>query len=96
MNITADRALELIEEGAVLLDIRSMMEYKFGHIKGAISMPMERMTMDMEAYDKSTPLIVYCFSGSRTPMSIAILKSLGYENVYDLGGIAHWPYEVER
>jgi len=38
--------------------------------------------------------IVYCRTGNRSQNAVNILLQLGYEHVYDLGGILDWPYDT--
>jgi len=44
--------------------------------------------------DKNATIYVYCQSGSRSSRGCKILTNLGYTNVYNLGGISSWPYEI--
>ena len=45
--------------------------------------------------DKRAPWLVYCRTGRRSADAVQKLAGLGYENLYDLGGILSWPYEIE-
>ena len=44
--------------------------------------------------DKAATLLIYCRSGRRSRDAAEKLIALGYENVYDFGGINDWPYET--
>lgn len=44
--------------------------------------------------NKEAVLIVYCRSGRRSKAAAEKLIDLGYENVYDMGGIIDWPYDT--
>jgi len=81
----------------ILLDVRSQEEYEQAHITTATLLPHDeivtRAAIDLP--DKSTPILVYCYSGGRSAIAAQILTSLGYSTVYDLGGILDWPYETE-
>ncbi len=92
MKITAKKAKNLVENGALLLDIRSGLEYMFGHIEGSVNLSIPKIPkkIDELAGDKNRAIIVYCASGSRTPMAIKMLNNAGYKNVYDLGAISNW------
>jgi phage shock protein E len=46
--------------------------------------------------DKDAPIFVYCRSGNRSTSAASILVNLGYKNVYNLGGINNWPYEIVK
>ena len=41
------------------------------------------------------PWLVYCRTGRRSADAVQKLDALGYTNIYDLGGILSWPYEIE-
>lgn len=88
------RAKELIiNEGAILLDVRSEDEYDDGHIDGAYLLPVEDISEDKASdviENKDTPVIVYCKSGNRSSQALELLKGLGYNNVYDFGSINNW------
>ena len=91
-TIDKEKALKLIEDNdAVVIDVRSTLEYQQGHINGSESYPVTTVLNDIEDdYDKDTYLIVYCQSGSRSKTAAQGLIELGYENVYDLGSINNW------
>lgn len=76
----------------VIVDVRSEVEYKSGHLYGAVNVPLS----DIENIDisKSKTIIVYCRSGSRSNTAAKELIRLGYEKVYDMGGIDDWNFEL--
>ena len=41
-------------------------------------------------------LLIYCRSGVRSKAAAEQLAALGYQQVYDFGGIIDWPYETVR
>lgn len=84
-------------EGAVIIDVRSSDEYAQGHIPGAINIPSEETeTISSRIPDKSTPLFTYCLSGARSRKAVRTLKSMGYTNVINMGGINNYKGEMER
>ena len=82
----------------VLLDVRTQEEYREGHIKGALNMPLQnlRQQIGLEVPDKGQDIYLYCRSGMRVLTAGEILLNLGYTHVYNMGGIIDWPYEIER
>src|SRR6266446_177920 len=74
--------------GYTLLDVREKEEYREGHLDGAISLPRGFLDMRVEEVvpDKSTPIIAYCASGTRSILAAKLLKDMGYTNVVSMGG----------
>lgn len=82
-------------DGTVILDVRRDDEYKEGHLPTAISIPLDQLK-EKVTFAKDRILYVYCRSGQRSMTACRILKEAGYENVYNVGGIIYWPYEIEQ
>ncbi|MBF8983138.1 rhodanese-like domain-containing protein [Lutibacter sp. B2] len=98
-KITPEQAKERLEkeEGIILLDVRTEEEYKEKHIPNSILIPLQDLDKMVEEKisDKDTTIFVYCRSGRRSQSAAEKLIEMGYENVFDLGGIIDWPYETE-
>ena len=97
-KIDPTAAIRLLDAGkAVAVDVREPDEYAVGHIPGAKLLPLgEVLSRAAEVLpDKCAPWLVYCRTGRRSADAVQKLASLGYENLYDLGGILSWPYEIE-
>ena len=95
-RVTADEALDLMAEGAVLVDVRERHEHEEIRIPESmlISLSVIEVLAPMRFDDLDTVIVVYCRSGRRSAEAAAILVDLGFTNVYDLGGINAWPYET--
>ena len=90
-------AIQKIEDGAILIDVRTASEYSANHIEGAINIDVtEILSLKGELgynnrnISKNTVLILYCRSGNRSLQAANKLIELGYTNVYDLGSIENW------
>ena len=96
-TINKEKALELIEnKDAILIDVRSVLEYKQGHINKAKSYPVDTILEEIEDdYEKDAYLIVYCQSGKRSKIAAQGLIESGYKNVYDLGSVDNWNIKAE-
>ena len=98
INISAEKAKEMIDKGeyGVILDVRSLEEYNEGHIEEAILLPVSEIKEKVEAIipDKDEVVLLYCRSGRRSATAAKDLIEMGYDNVYDFGGIIDWPYEI--
>lgn len=79
---------ELIEQGAVIIDVRENHEYESGHLSGAIHIGKGVIERDIEKFDfsTSTKLVLYCGGGFRSAIAAKSLKEMGYTDVYSLWG----------
>ena len=83
---------------AVLLDVREEPEYLTGHAIDALLLPVDEITAQTAGElipNHQTPVLVYCRTGRRSARAAHILESLGYEDLYDMGGLVGWPYGLE-
>lgn len=98
-KISQDEAKKRMDEheNIMIIDVRQENEYKEGHIKDAVLIPLDTIGDEMpEALpDLQQEILVYCRSGKRSEQASRKLVALGYANVYDFGGINTWPYETE-
>ncbi len=94
-RINPEQARQLIEEGALLVDVRDAPELSAGgKLKGAVN--VSRGMLEFRADDstpyhnnqfrRERPVILYCASGGRSALSGKVLQDMGYEQVYNLGG----------
>ena len=82
--------------GAVLLDVRTVEEYRDGHIPGSRNVPLQAIDkIASVAENKDTALFVYCYSGARSRQAAGLLQRMGYTNVNNIGGIAAYAGKVE-
>ena len=83
------------DKNAILLDVRTREEYQEKHIKGSMLIPLDVLEKEVVKMipDKNKTVIIYCRSGNRSKTAANLLLSIGYKEVYDLGGINSWPYE---
>ncbi|MFN8307415.1 MAG: rhodanese-like domain-containing protein [Ferruginibacter sp.] len=80
---------DLLQRGAVIVDVRSRGEYAGGHIKGSLNIPLDQLQGNLSKLkDKNKPVITCCASGMRSASARAILTSNGYSEVYNGGGWA--------
>ena len=85
-------AVRWVDEGAVLLDVRSEEEYQAGHLPGAILIPHDQLATRMDELPlRSQAIVVYCRSGGRSARAKSVLTQRGYDRVMNLGGIQDWP-----
>jgi len=85
---TQARIKELLQQGAIVLDVRSRSEYNSGAFSGARNTPLDAISKGIKGISKDSNIIVYCASGARSASAAQILKSQGYVSVLDAGPLS--------
>lgn len=90
-SIDAKTALTLLENdnNVSLLDVRTIPEYKEGHLRDATLIPVDALAnnLGMLKKVKNKKIIVYCRSGSRSVVASRILEKNGFTPLNVKGGI---------
>lgn len=89
-TVNATRALELVNDGATLVDVREISEWKSGHAPRAVHIPLGQIDQGARRLQKRRPVVVVCASGMRSRTAAKQLRSLGYEATSVSGGMAAW------
>jgi len=92
-NIEPQDAIRLINNDAVVLDLRSAEAYARGHIVNAKNIPYEDIEGNREKLDRfrEKSIVAVCDSGVSSARLTASLRKAGLENVYSLrGGVNAW------
>lgn len=73
----------------VFIDVRTVEEYQEDHIEGHTNIPLATIEAEgtLSMIDKDEEINLYCRSGRRADVAMAVLKEAGYTNVKNLGGI---------
>jgi rhodanese-related sulfurtransferase len=105
-KITPDQASNMIKKGNTLVvDVRDAPEVAAsGKITGAVNVSrgMLEFRADPESpyhdkkFEKGKTVILYCASGGRAALAGKLLKDMGYDNVYNLGGFKDWTGAVDK
>ncbi|MEW5851836.1 MAG: rhodanese-like domain-containing protein [Myxococcota bacterium] len=84
-------ARELVQKGALLLDVRTREEYAQRHIPGAVNVPVQELAQRVaEVGSKTRTVVVYCRSGQRSGVARDLLLRAGFQDVVNLGSINNW------
>jgi rhodanese-related sulfurtransferase len=98
-RISGKEAQEMVANGAVLIDIRDSAEVAAsGKAAGALHIPRGSLEFKADttaptaekALATDKPVILHCASGGRAALAGKLLKDMGYEKVYNLGGFKDW------
>ena len=76
----------LVKNGAQVVDVRSPEEFRSGHIKNAINIPLQKLDDSISKLKKDKPVIVYCASGNRSASAKRLLDFNGFSKVVNGGG----------
>lgn len=89
-NVRVDRALDLVADGAQLVDVREQSEWRSGHAPQARHIPLAKLASEARRLKQDVPVVVMCASGSRSKAAAAQLRSMGYQATSLTGGLAAW------
>ena len=96
IEVNAARNFVARHEDAVILDVRTPLEYEMSHIKGSVNVDVqdESFADRVEALDPDKTYIVHCTknpAGGRSSRALETLQSLGFKRLYSLqGGYVAW------
>jgi rhodanese-related sulfurtransferase len=76
---------DLIQKGAVIIDVRTPNEFRGGHIKSALNIPLNNLASQVSKIKKDKPVITCCASGMRSASARSYLQSNGFKEVYNGG-----------
>lgn len=75
----------LKKQGAILLDVRSEVEFAVDHAPGTRNVPLNELSQHLRDIPTTVPVVVGCASGTRSGMAKLLLKKNGYPQVYNIG-----------
>lgn len=93
--------LGTLEEGEVILDVRSADEYRSGHVPGSKNIPHDQVDKHAAELGKFKRVYVHCQMGGRAGKAADILARLGLQNIVCVSGsgMGEWislGYPVEK
>jgi phage shock protein E len=81
-----------IKDGAIVIDVRTEDEFVDEHFPRALNIPVNELPARLaEIGAKDRTVVLYCASGARSAMGAKILKSLGFTDVINAGGLSDMP-----
>ncbi|MGC9454050.1 MAG: FAD-dependent oxidoreductase [Phycisphaerae bacterium] len=84
--VHADQVDAMVQDGALLLDVRTEAEFQRGHIDGAVNILVDELRDRLEELPRDRKLVVYCLSGIRSYYACRILRQSGFDTVNFSGG----------
>jgi rhodanese-related sulfurtransferase len=95
-DLSPTQVHELIHQNPspAIIDVRTTLEYRGGHIGGAVSYPLGREGDIISTYSKGSKIILICRTGHRSQAAAIELLKVGFTNVSHLqGGMNAWHRE---
>ena len=96
--ITHQEAQQKRENGAFMLDVRTIKEWNAGHIPGATLIPLDQLSARYGELPTDQEIVIYCRSGNRSAQALSLLSDAGILDIFSMdGGINNWisaGYEV--
>lgn len=69
---------KMLAEGALILDVRTVAEFKEGHALDAMNIPLDLLPGELKRLDKRRPIVTCCRSGMRSATAAALLTRNGF------------------
>ena len=89
-NVDAYKAVQLINSGANIFDVRSAELFKKGHIVNSKNFNSEQITAKKKSLINKTTVVI-CETGQSSSKIVNEMRALGVENIFGIsGGIAGW------
>lgn len=76
---------ELLNAGAIIIDVRSVGEFSGGHNPNSQNIPLDQLNSKSSKLDKEKTYILCCASGTRSGMALGIMKKNGFKSVVNGG-----------
>lgn len=89
-NVDVHQALELIESGALLLDVREDAEWEQGRAPQATHIALSDVPDHLDDLDRERPIVCVCRSGGRSARAGQFLSDQGFNVVNLDGGMTAW------
>jgi rhodanese-related sulfurtransferase len=89
-EVSADEAVELVLDGALLLDVRNDDEWQAGHAPDAVFLPMGSVPDRLAELPRERQIVAICRTGSRSERVTEYLVAHGFDAVNVFGGMRAW------
>jgi phage shock protein E len=96
-QISPQAAQAHLQNGALVIDVRTPGEFNSGHLEQAINIPLDEIESDLpkRVKNKNQVLLLHCASGMRSGVAAAKLKGMGYTRSFNLGSYSRAKHVVK-
>lgn len=92
-QLSVKEALQRVDGGALLLDVREPYEFAQSRADGAVNLPLSELQSRYTELDADRPIAVICRSGNRSDLAAGFLRQAGFDAVNVVGGMLAWQRE---
>ena len=92
-QVPVEQVAEKLAKGGPMqfVDVRRPAEHANGHATGAVNIPLDRLSREIDRLDPDLPTFVICQSGYRSSVGTSILENAGFSSVFNVsGGTKAW------
>lgn len=89
-EIDVDELASLLDQGAVLVDVRGPTEFEQARVPGAVLVPLASVPDQLDQFSTDDTTYVICRSGARSMNACRFLAAQGREAVNVAGGMLAW------
>lgn len=87
----------MLDNGAVIIDVRSEKEFLTGHVDNSLNIPLADLPSHFNKLkDKHQHIILCCKSGMRTRAAEILMSSKGYVNIVNGGSWSHLQRKISK
>ncbi|MDP2876665.1 MAG: rhodanese-like domain-containing protein [Holophaga sp.] len=84
-KLSKDQLMTLLDQGTVILDVRTPQEFAQGHVPESRNIPLDTLSSHFAKLDRTKPILVCCASGARSGAAKAMLEKAGFTRVENEG-----------
>ena len=90
--VDGQRGKDLVDQGAIVIDVRTPAEFAQGHVPDAllIDVSASSFAAQISQLDPTQAYVVYCRSGNRSAVAISQMLAAGFTELYDMGPLTAW------
>lgn len=90
-TISVDEAYSMYQDGAFVLDVRTVEEWNEFHAPGTTFIPLDELASRVDELPRDRQIVVVCRSGNRSQQGRDILLDAGFTQVTSMdGGLNAW------
>lgn len=90
-------ANKMNDASIIILDVRESAEFAFGHIPGAVSIPLGELEERIHELPQDKNIYVVCRTGTRSGLAAQKLAKKGFSNVWNIvPGMSEWNGPLEQ